>query len=296
MPDAITVVGHLTHDIYQGAIRPGGPALFAALTLAASGRPAHIVSVVGENFAFADLLFGPTTATLHTSAKTTTFRNYYRYQKYERYQYILSLARRFDPAILDECRGSIVHIVPAAGELSVKECGALVHHAELSSVGLQGFLVPHRLGPVRTEPNGSLPGSLDLVFCSVEDLDPFPGLLNEIRERSRVVVVTNGEKGSTIFDGSRTTQCGASVARCVDPTGAGDTFAARFLSAVVGGSSLVNAAAEAAWWSARVVEAEGPTSLVKLLGDDAAKHCLVHSNETVSRVVPCRHLRRDELR
>jgi sugar/nucleoside kinase (ribokinase family) len=57
----------------------------------------------------------------------------------------------------------------------------------------------------------------------------------------KIVIVTCGEKGVTIFDGSRMIRIRAPAAEVVDPTGAGDVFGAAFLIRYLQTEDLIQA-------------------------------------------------------
>jgi sugar/nucleoside kinase (ribokinase family) len=71
------------------------------------------------------------------------------------------------------------------------------------------------------------------------------------------VVLTRGARGATIFTDASREHVPAAPAREVDPTGAGDVFAAAFLVAIHEGASPREAAELAAAAAACAVEAPG---------------------------------------
>ena len=70
---------------------------------------------------------------------------------------------------------------------------------------------------------------LDVIVLSEEDVAGDPGAVDAYRARTRILVLTHGAQGATIYAGKGTLHVPAFPAREVDPTGAGDVFAAAFL-------------------------------------------------------------------
>ena len=68
----------------------------------------------------------------------------------------------------------------------------------------------------------------DAVILSEEDL-PELGVLDEYRRWARLLVLTQGEAGCTVFFRGRSKQIPAPTVKEVEPTGAGDIFTTAFL-------------------------------------------------------------------
>jgi fructoselysine 6-kinase len=81
---------------------------------------------------------------------------------------------------------------------------------------------------------------LDVAFCSAgEDLDLARRQANEaVAGGARLAVATCGAEGSVAFDGRSWWRVAASPAAVVDTTGAGDSYAAGFLSRLASGAGI----------------------------------------------------------
>src|SRR5262249_35825524 len=136
---------------------------------------------------------------------------------------------------------------------------------KLVGAGLQGWL--RRLGPSGVVER-HVPADLSFlrpcraVFCSVEDIGDAP-LLPALEQVVPIVVVTDGARGAWIHTGGAVCHIPAYPATEVDPTGAGDVFAAAFLIALARGESLESAGDLAARAAAVVVEDVGPRALAR---------------------------------
>ena len=92
------------------------------------------------------------------------------------------------------------------------------------------------------------PASIDALVLSAEDLEGDLAPLREYTRLCRIVVLTTGWQGATVFlDGERH-EAPPRLCREVDPTGAGDVFTAAFLIRLEETSDPLQAA-----WFANVV-------------------------------------------
>ncbi len=109
----------------------------------------------------------------------------------------------------------------------------------------------------------SLAFALDSVALGFFGLtDPHSPVIAELqrrtKERNQSFVVTLGAEGSLYLDGGRRAFCRAvPVARVVDTTGAGDAFAAAFLSRFLAGAGVEGALAFASQHAAGIVQRIG---------------------------------------
>ncbi len=101
------------------------------------------------------------------------------------------------------------------------------------------------------------------IFLSREEVARWsPGALARLASRAERVVVTEGSEGARIIDAAGETHVAALAARPVDPTGAGDVFAAAFILALRAGVTVAGRLAAAA--AACEVETLGPAPLPPL--------------------------------
>lgn len=107
---------------------------------------------------------------------------------------------------------------------------------------------------------------VDVLFVSDDEVafaDPAGALASLAAGRTTCVLHRRGREGGVVYqaDGSRTTW-NAHPASEVDPTGAGDVFAAAFMAAWVGGASLRDAVARGAAAASVAVEGVGADALL----------------------------------
>lgn len=257
-------VGHLTVDLApDGQVVPGGAVTYAALTAAALGLRAAVVTRADPAFARPDLLPGVRLQVVPAAA-TTSFLNRYDDQG-RRTQRVTALAPAVQPGdipppwrrVAVALFGTVAHEVGPevmeaveAGFVGVGPQGWLRHFEPDGRVSRGRWLGPH-----------GLLARADAVFLSEEDLEGEARGEGWFAAQAGLLVVTAGAAGSRAWQGQQRWQQPALPAQAVDATGAGDAFAAAFCIRLAEtgdvGRSLRFAAATAAF----VVETRGPFGL-----------------------------------
>ncbi len=260
-PDFL-VIGHLVNDKVAEGWRLGGTASYAALTAHRLGLRTAVLSA-----AAADIDLSPLPSDIDVrllpSEETTIFENVYGPQG--RTQYVWGRAPRIAanhvPNDLRDAR--IVLIGPVLAE--VTEGVVRCFPRSLVAISVQGWLravLPDgRVQPVsprRWRPRLLL-GHSRVLFVSEEDLPPSETeeTLDRWSRRVPVLLFTRGHRGARMWSTRRWRHVPAFPARELDPTGAGDVFAAAFLTRYVETNDPWQAALFAAAASSWSVEQEG---------------------------------------
>jgi len=253
------VVGHLVQDLVPGGWRLGGTAAYAALTAHRLGLEAAVAtaaSFVPSELAGVDVFLLP-------SPVSTQFRNVY--EGGRRRQVVAARARPIPLSRLPPRwrRADIVLLGPVLGEVSPRLAAAFP--GALLGACLQGWL--RALGPggeVRPRAARRWRGIRHLggcraLFVSDEDLAPEEAgpVLGRWARVVPIVAYTRGEKGAEVAWRGAWRHIDAFPARVVDPTGAGDVFAAAFLIALWEGADAFQAARFASAAASLAVEGEG---------------------------------------
>jgi len=226
------VVGHVTRDLVDGTFTIGGTVSYSARTARALGCRVGVVTSASPDLDLSPILDGVLVAR-SPAAATTTFENIYTPDG--RHQVLHSVAEMLVPGMVpSRWKASIVHIGPL-----VQECSpALVEGLGDSFIGLtpQGWMrqwdEAGNVRPSRWEAPGPLLARADGVVLSEEDVGGDQHLLAEYATQTRLLVVTDGIRGCTVYEHGRARRFSAPAVDEVDPTGAGDIFAAAFFVAL----------------------------------------------------------------
>lgn len=259
------VLGHVTKDIVDSRFRYGGTALYAALTATRLGERVALVTSAAPDLPLGQLL--PETPVVSVPAPATTvFVNLYRTG--ERLQFVGEIASAVRPHNVPRSWRSspIVHLAPVAQELDQR----IARMFPRSLVGLtaQGFLRRWDAdGRVRraawTKADATLP-NLDILIVSEDDIDSDFSLIRSYASQIPIAVVTLGERGAEVYHRGEVHHSPAFRARVVDPTGAGDAFAAAYLIKCYRGGDPFESARFANCVASFVVEDEGARGIPSL--------------------------------
>ena len=248
-------------DIVPGGWRLGGTASYAALQAARLGLRAAVVTAAARDL---DLRALTAEAEVHSahSEHSTTFENTYGPQG--RTQYLRDRAR---PLTLDDVPvewrdAPIVLLGPVCGEVP-PETGSLFSEA-LVGVSAQGWLrsvgADQRVRPCPW-PESRYWGTYRALFVSEEDLGDGNALLESWTASIDVVALTRAGRGASLHHGGAWRRIEAFPEREIDPTGAGDVFAAAFLAFLAETGDVAGSARFGSAAASISVGAEGTTGI-----------------------------------
>ena len=222
------VIGHLACDLTPAGPRLGGTTAYAALTARALGLRVGVVTSRGQEVPL-DLLDGIQVSSLPVE-HSTTFENVYTSEgRHQIIHHFASDLRYADiPPIWRDA--SIVHVGPIAGEGKSLADGRFPS----SMLGLtpQGWLRAwDDDGRVHT---GAWPEALpalakaNAAVLSLEDVAGDEEQIEAMANTCPVLAVTEGAAGARLYWNGDLRRFSALKVKEVDPTGAGDIFAAAF--------------------------------------------------------------------
>lgn len=259
VPDFV-IVGNVARDVVAGGWRPGGTAVYAAEVARGLGRRVGLVTAATADVAAA--LPADIEVVRHPATTSTSFENIY--TDAGRTQYLRAAGEPVPAAA-----------VPAAwAGARIALLGPVYHEVDgavaarfngLVGVCAQGYLR-------RADPDGRVrplpPSAWDAapllrraraLFLSEEDIaldgGDAPAAWGEVVP---ILAVTDGRRGARVHACGEWRHVPAFPAHEVDPTGAGDAFAASFLVALDEGADPWTAARFGAATASFVVEAAGP--------------------------------------
>ena len=273
-------VGHITHDVYPEGIVPGGCAYYGARVYEALGASSRLYTAVGTDFQCMDTVSHLLTSCAQ-DGETTCFRNVYpeggiRIQRVDARGPQVSAPERIDGY-------DVVHLAPVMNEVELGPWLEAVGDTACA-ISVQGWIktagrsfrdaYPHveESGPETARAVVQIPWmppeddlrKISIASLGAEDLIGQGDLLERLVGNIPIVACTHGRDGADIYVDGRPTRVGTYVVDDLDPTGAGDTFAAGFIYGVTTGLDPVDAAMLGAAAASIVVEAVGGQAIPRI--------------------------------
>lgn len=229
IPDFLAI-GHITLDLFDQASRMGGTASYAAVTAQRLGLVTAVVTAAGPELNLKEELPAIEIAAV-PSRKTTCFRNMYPPQG--RIQQIVALAEPISvSAVPKEWRhAKLVLLGPVVHEIDESFLDffpdsflALSPQGWLRAWDNSGRVVP-RVGL----PKSRAISKAGVVMVSEEDLSGEAAAFLPLLQELPLAIITRGPKGATLFQKGQILDLPPRPTQALDPTGAGDVFAAAFM-------------------------------------------------------------------
>lgn len=222
------VIGHLTRDLTDQGPRLGGTAAYAALTAQALGLRVGVVTSWA-----ADLPLGPLRSIPIASFpcdQSTTFENIM--TPTGRIQKIHQIAPSLDYYQIPEPwrNAQIIHLGPVAQEVEP----SLVRNFPAALIGvtpqgwLRGWTSAGNVYSTEWPEATFVLQRAGAAVISVEDVNHDEGRIEEMAASTRILAVTEAHQGVRLYWNGDVRRFRASEVNEVDPTGAGDVFAAAF--------------------------------------------------------------------
>jgi sugar/nucleoside kinase (ribokinase family) len=255
---AFVAIGHVTLDRFGEVMRPGGAALYAAVTAHRLGLSAGILTSHADDFPL-ELIPSRIEVVGVPAAATTAFEHHV--EGTRRTMRVPTLARALGAADVPEDwrDAGLVLLAPVADEVDARVATAFDNPTLAAAA--QGWLrardADGTVGPSPWTPPPFLLGSLQAIFVSTEDVAGQEEAAVEWFQRVPIGVLTAGRAGALLFVNGERYEVPPRPAREVDATGAGDVFAAAFLVHYQDTGDPWEAAAAAACAASLSVEAEG---------------------------------------
>ena len=232
MSSRFLAIGHFCKDVVPNGYVLGGGAAYSTITVRNLGCRACAVTAVGADFDRQQPILDGIDVSYHESPETTIFDNRYDSDG-NRQQLILGvggeLREHHIPTKWKDV--DIAYLCPLTGEVDspVAQCFS---HA-LIGVTPQGWMRAwdenRRVHPKRWHTAEAILSHADVLVLSEEDIAASPEDLERYIQWTRIVVLTKGQHGATLYENGQILESAAYPAHEVDPTGAGDVFAAAFL-------------------------------------------------------------------
>jgi len=269
-PDFVAI-GHVTLDRFGESVRPGGSALYAAVTAHRLGLSVGLLTSHAEDFPL-EIIPSHIEVVTVPADETTLFEH--RQEAQGRVSHVRALASPLTAADVPEDwrDASLTLLAPVVDEVdpliaTLFTDGAVGAAAQgwVRQVKPDGLVVP-RPWP-SPEP---LLQSVQTLFLSREDILGQEAEVIEWFQRLPIGVLTADRVGALLFVNGERYEVQPRPAREVDPTGAGDVFAATFLIQYQREGDPWLAAAAAACAGSLAVEGEGWSAVADRPALDAA--------------------------
>lgn len=224
------IIGHITQDVTPNGLVLGGTASYSSFTARALGHRVGIVTACDSCIGLGDLDAIPVAGL--RSDVSTTFENIH--TPFGRVQRLHKRAPGLDLSLVPDHwrKPAVVHLAPVANEVDP----ALVRAFPNSLIGLtpQGWMRAwDEQGNVRFSDwpeAGFVLQKADAAVLSIEDVGGEESYIEDFVSHIRILAVTEGAQGSRIYWNGDVRRFRPPQMEEVDPTGAGDVFAAAFFS------------------------------------------------------------------
>jgi len=266
----VWVVGTVTRDLFGATGFPGGAASYIARTCEALGVPASVLIAAGADASLEALEHVAPGALEVVAAQTQTFRHEQDAQGERVLLFAQGTGHTLAPSDVpasweDPATLLLAPLMPE--DIDVLEFIDAYPAAEvgLLAQGLQRAVLPDGQQTIanRAQPSVVL---LDAarpnvtVFLSRQETRLWAvGTIEHLAARCARVVVTDGERGATVYTRTGRSTVPAVPAQPVDTTGAGDVFAAAYILGLRAGEQVAGRLAAAC--AAVAVEVVGPALL-----------------------------------
>ncbi|MCO6452741.1 MAG: hypothetical protein J5I90_18310 [Caldilineales bacterium] len=223
------IVGHITRDITPTGYALGGTVSYAAVTAQRMGAQVTIVTRSQVEDAAHPALHEIELINI-PSAYTTTFQNLY--EKGVRTQYVRAVAepifaadwpQKLNGADVTLLAPLVQEVDPAVATLA----NGLI--AATPQGWMREWDAKGRVRPVPWYSAGRILPHLDVLIMSAADLGGDERILENALQSVPIVIMTESADGCVVFERGNPTPIPPRVSNEVDPTGAGDVFAAAFL-------------------------------------------------------------------
>lgn len=224
------LIGHVTQDLTPNGPVLGGTVSYASLTARALGMRVGIVTSCRSDFKMPELEGIP--IVIAPSEHTTTFENIY--TPNGRVQYLRNQAAKLTLDLVPPQwrKAPVVHLGALDWEIGEDLLDAFPN--ALVGLTLQGWLrnwdhtgrVHFR--PLQEKEATTLLQKASAVVLSIEDVQGDESMIEELHSVARILVVTEGAAGARLYWNGDGRRFRPPFREEVDPTGAGDIFAAAF--------------------------------------------------------------------
>jgi len=224
------LIGHVTQDVTPQGFSLGGTASYSSLTARAMGLRVGVVTACHPDLQLPEL--EGISVVRYPSEFSTTFCNIQ--TKHGRVQYLYHRADQLEVSMIPDTwrTARIVHLGPVAQEVDVKLSRAFPD--SFLGVTPQGWMrswdEKGQVGYTDWPEARYVLESASAAVISIEDVRGDEAIIEDMISAIRVLVVTEGVTGARLYWNGDMRYFRAPDQEEIDPTGAGDIFAAVFFT------------------------------------------------------------------
>jgi sugar/nucleoside kinase (ribokinase family) len=233
-------IGHVSVDVFEKRFILGGSASYAAVAARQLGQRVGVLTSADFEPLIVDTLIGrermldletPIRVLRVPTSSTTCYVN--QYDDKGRTQYLLGRAADLRPEHVPRewTTAPIVHLAPLAQEIDPGLLDTFPGGVMLVTPQgwMRGWDEDGKVFPVPWQHAEAALARADVTIFSTDDV-PVPSLIARYAELARLMVVTENRRGCLVYERGKPPWRSHAFrpAREVDPTGAGDVFAASF--------------------------------------------------------------------
>jgi sugar/nucleoside kinase (ribokinase family) len=233
MPIDTLLIGHSTADLVKGGRVLGGTVSYAAPIVHRFGHQVGILTSAAKDEPLLEPLRSFAELSIVSAEKTTTFENIY--SPSGRVQVVHGVASPLRYESLPESwrDAKLVHLAPLVNEVDFEFAKAFPDATVLLTP--QGYM--RQWGEdghvhFKTFLDKDVLGQIDILVLSKQDIAAEPDLEYEFPKYTEHVIVTDGENGGNYYHKGSVHHYDPYPVTEIDPTGAGDVFAASLLSSL----------------------------------------------------------------
>lgn len=228
------LIGTVTADLVGDKRVLGGTVSYAALMAKRFGHQVGIFTSAATDEPLLKKLLPAAELSLRAAENTTTFSNIYSDEGRTQYVHALSAPLDYDMLPVGWTDVPLVHLAPLVNEVDFNFAANFPNSTVLLTP--QGYMREWgEDGRVQFKRflDSDVLNAIDILVLSKQDIREAPELEYEFPKYTKHVLVTDGENGGTYYcDGEASSYAAYSVEKEIDPTGAGDVFAASLLASL----------------------------------------------------------------
>lgn len=227
------LIGTITADIVGDERFLGGTVSYAALIAHLFGQRVGVFTSAAPNEPLLKKLLPAAELSIRVAEHTTTFENIYSDTGRTQYVHALSAPLSYDMLPIAWTDAPLVHLAPLVNEVDLSFAKyfpdatvLLTPQGYMREWGDDGRITFKRFL------DADVLSAVDILVLSKQDIAEAPELEYEFPKYTKHVLVTNGDEGGTYYYDGEAIPYSAYRAEEIDPTGAGDVFAASLLSSL----------------------------------------------------------------